>query len=233
MKPRPPHGIVRSVGGPTEQPDKRLTILLAAEKLFALNGYHGVSIRDISAEAGVPLALVGYYFGAKHELYHAIFESWHPMIQQRLSGLAAVIAGADKSDRLDRILDAFIGPVLALHQHPDGRYYALMAARDLAAPSPEAEQVHREFFDPMAHAFIDALCNLHPSATRGQVAWCYQFMLGALLHFMTDQRVERLSGGENRAADPTAQATLLNFVAAGFRAVLDKPAAAPSKRRTR
>jgi hypothetical protein len=58
-------------------------------------------------------------------------------------------------------------------------------------------------------------------------------MLGALLHFMTDQRVERLSGGENRAADPAAQATLLNFVTAGFRAVLDKPTTAPSKRRTR
>jgi AcrR family transcriptional regulator len=233
MKPRPSHGIVRTVGGTSEPPDKRLTILLAAEKLFALNGFHGVSIRDIATEAGVPLALVGYYFGAKHELYHAIFESWHPMIQQRLSGLAAAIADADQADRLERILDAFIGPVLALHQHPDGRYYALMAARDLAAPSPEADRVHREFFDPMASAFIDALCSLHPAATRGQVAWCYQFMLGALLHFMTDQRVERLSGGENRAADPAAQVTLLNFVAAGFRAVLDKPTTAPSKRRTR
>ena len=71
MKPRAPHGIVRSVCGPSDQPDKPLTILLAAEKLFALNGFHGVSIRDIATEAGVPLALVGYYFGAKHELYHA------------------------------------------------------------------------------------------------------------------------------------------------------------------
>jgi AcrR family transcriptional regulator len=134
MKPRAPHGIVRSVGGPSDQPDKRLTILLAAEKLFALHGFHGVSIRDIATEAGVPLALVGYYFGAKHELYHAIFESWHPMIQQRLSSLAAVIADGDEAGRLERILDAFIGPVLALHRHADGRYYALMAARDLRRP---------------------------------------------------------------------------------------------------
>lgn len=232
MKARPAHGIVRTVGAPKEAPDKRLTILLAAEKLFALNGYHGVSIRDIATEAGVPLALVGYYFGAKHELYQAIFESWRPMIEKRLDGLAQALAEAGGADRLERLLTAFIAPVLELHQHPDGRYYALMAARDLAAPSPEADRIHREFFDPMAHAFIDALCRLHPGASRGQVAWCYQFLLGALLHFMTDQRVERLSHGENRAADPAAQATLITFVTAGFRAVLGAPAAA-AKRRTR
>jgi len=220
---RAAHDIVRSVGASSEPLDRRVAILLAAEKLFAQHGYHGVSIRDIAAEAGVPLALVGYYFGAKHELYHAIFESWSPMIKGRLDGLAVAVADADAPDRLERILDAFVSPVLALHQHPDGRYYALMAARDLAAPTPEADRVHHEFFDPMAHAFIDALCGIHPSATRGQVAWCYQFMLGALLHFMTDQRVERLSRGENIAADPAAKGTLLCFIAAGFRAVLDAP----------
>ncbi len=205
------------------QPDRRLNILLAAEKLFAQRGYHGVSIRDIATEAGVPLALVGYHFGAKHELYHAIFESWQPMIQSRLQSLHEAVAAAPKAQRLNRILQAFIAPVLALGQHAEGRWYALMAARDLAAPTAEADAAQREFFDPMAHAFIDALCSVSPGATRGQVAWCYQFMLGALLHHMTDQRVERLSGGENTAADPEAQAQLLAFIAAGFRAVLGMP----------
>lgn len=206
-----------------EQPDRRLNILLAAEKLFALHGYHGVSIRDIAAEAAVPLALVGYYYGAKHELYHAIFESWRPMIAERLSQLEAAVAGEPAAGRLERMLEAFVGPVLALHQHPEGQYYALMAARDLAAPTPESDRAQREFFDPMAHAFIDALMRTHPGASRGQVAWCYQFMLGSMLHFMSDQRVERLSKGENKAADPAARATLLAFIAAGTRAVLSKP----------
>jgi len=50
-------------------PNRRRSILLAAERLFASKGFHGVSIRDIADEAGVPLALVGYYFGPKAELY--------------------------------------------------------------------------------------------------------------------------------------------------------------------
>ena len=216
----PVRGLPPDASDRAELPDRRLNILLAAEKLFALRGYHGVSIRDIAAEAGVPLALVGYHYGAKHELYHAIFESWSPMIAGRLSSLAAAVADTQAPARLERIVDAFVSPVLALHQHPDGRYYALMAARDLAVPTPEADRAQREFFDPMAHAFIDELCALSPGATRGQVAWCYQFMLGALLHFLTDRRVERLSGGENHATDPAAKGLLLNFIAGGFRAVL-------------
>ena len=211
-----------------QQPDRRLNILLAAEQLFAQHGYHGVSIRDIAAQAEVPLALVGYYYGAKHELYRAIFESWSPMIERRLHSLDAAVASTPARARLERILEAFVGPVMDLHRHAEGRYYAVMAARDLAAPSPEADQIQREFFDPMAHAFIDALLRIHPNATRGQVAWCYQFMLGALLHFLIDQRVERLSHGENLPADPVAKPVLLAFIAAGFKGVLAEPVVPPS-----
>jgi AcrR family transcriptional regulator len=205
------------------QPDRRTNILLAAEKLFALRGFHAVSIRDIAAEAGVPLALVGYYYGAKHELYHAIFESWSPAIAGRLEALRIAVADPDPESRLMRILDSFASPLIALHQHPEGQYYALMAARDLAVPTPESERANVEFFDPLAHAFIDALMTTVPGVSRGRVAWCYQFMLGALLHFLVDNRVERLSKGENRAADPAAKAELFAFLAGGFRAVAGEP----------
>ncbi len=208
-------------GAAAEPPVNRaLAILLAAEKLFGERGYHAVSIRDIATEAGVPLALVAYYYGAKHELYHAIFESWQPAIEQRLARLNAAMAHKAAPNALEQVIEAFVAPVLALHADPQGRHYARMAARDLAAPTPEADRAHREFFDPMAHAFIDALHTLFKRRTRGDVAWCYQFMLGALLHFLSDVRVESLSRGENRAADPARKDTLVRFVAAGFRAVL-------------
>ncbi|MFP5444603.1 MAG: TetR family transcriptional regulator, partial [Betaproteobacteria bacterium] len=50
-------------------PNRQANILQAAERLFATRGFHGVSIRDIADEAGVPLALVGYYYGPKLSLY--------------------------------------------------------------------------------------------------------------------------------------------------------------------
>lgn len=211
-------------------PNRRRDILLAAEKLFAQRGYHAVSIRDIAAEAGVPLALVGYHYGAKHELYHAIFESWRPSIERRCTLLAQAIADPVTADALDRVIEAFIGPLVTMHGDPEGRHFAAMAARDLAAPTHESERAQRETFDPMAHAFIDALQHLFPRRSRADVAWCYQFMLGAVLHFLSDVRVERLSRGSARAADPARQGMLVAFVAAGFHAVLGNTMQEPTRK---
>ena len=201
------------------RPDRKHAILLAAEKLFAQDGYHAVSIRQIAEEAGVPLALVGYYYGPKHELFHAIFAHWNSTIEQRLAELAAARAGTTRN-RLAVIIEAFIGPVLRMRASPEGEYYALLVARELYHASTETDRVLRAYFDPMAHAFIDALHEIAPDTTRGHVAWCYQFALGALLHHLSDARVERLSRGQNIAGDPAAAALLARFIEGGLRVAL-------------
>ena len=201
------------------RPDRKHAILLAAEKLFAQDGYHAVSIRQIAEEAGVPLALVGYYYGPKHELFHAIFAHWNSTIEERLAALAAARAGTTRN-RLAVIIEAFIGPVLRMRATPEGEYYALLLARELYHASTETDRVLRDYFDPMAHAFIDALHEITPDTTRGHVAWCYQFALGALLHHLSDARVERLSRGQNIAGDPAAAALLARFIEGGLRIAL-------------
>lgn len=201
------------------RPDRRAAILLAAEKLFALRGYHAVSIRDIADEAGVPSALVGYYFGPKDALFHAIVMHWQGTVDQRLAGLRAALH-APPARRLRALMQAFVQPVVTLRASAEGEYYALLVARELSHRRPESDRALAELFDPMAHAFIDALQQVLPGATRGQAAWCYQFALGALLHHISDDRVERLSRGENRRGDPAAAPMLLDFIVGGIRAAL-------------
>jgi AcrR family transcriptional regulator len=200
------------------RPDRRLAILLAAERLFAQRGYHAVTIRQIADEAGVPLALVGYYHGQKHELFEAIFAHWHPTIDERLASLQLAVAAGGRN-LLRRIVEAFVEPVLRLRASAEGESYALLVARELAYASPEADAVLRTRFDPMAHAFIDALQAALPGATRAQAAWGYQFALGALLHHLSDYRVERLSRGEARANAPEAAALLVEFIVGGLLAL--------------
>jgi AcrR family transcriptional regulator len=204
------------------KPDRRQNILLAAEKLFAKYGFHAVSIRDIADEAGVPLALVGYHFGNKQQLYHAIFEHWSGMIQERIEALEQVMATDQPvADRLTPLVEAFIAPVVRLRASPEGEYYALLMTRGLTLQSEEEDRIIREFFDPLAQAFIGAFHTVlgeeFPGITRAQVAWCYQFGLGALLHYVSDLRVHRLSGGENRPSDPAAMPQLIAFIAQGIR----------------
>lgn len=213
------------------RPDRKAAILLASEKLFAQHGYHAVTIRQIAEEAGVPLALVGYYFGPKHALFHAIFEHWNQTIEERLAALAAVPRAGPPDVQLRGIVEAFIAPVLKLRASAEGEYYALLVARELYNAIDEADRVLRDYFDPLAIAFIEALQEALPHATRGEVAWCYQFALGALLHHLSDTRVQRLSRGDNVPCDPQAQPLLLNFIVGGIRAALPVPAPTKTRRR--
>lgn len=59
-----------NVSGKTgETADK---IIQAAIRLFADKGYDGVSIKEISRQAGTNSALISYYFGGKAQLYQAV-----------------------------------------------------------------------------------------------------------------------------------------------------------------
>jgi len=217
-----------------ERPDRKHAILLAAERLFAQDGYHAVSLRQIADEAGVPLALVSYYYGQKHELFEAIFDHWAGTIEQRLAGLRDAMQVPERQ-RLPQVVRAFVEPVLRMRASAEGEFYALLVARELYLANEVTDHVLRSYFDPLAHAFIDAFQELLPHASRAKVAWCYQFMLGALMHHLSDNRIERLSHGQGRIADPAAHPLLVDFIVGGIRAALPRPsplARTTTRRRT-
>ena len=199
------------------EPNRKDDILIAAERLFAERGNHGVSIRDIADAAGVQLALVGYYYGPKQALYQEIFRQRSAYVEERLRRLGEAAEGS-KRDRLERIVNAFVMPALAAAADPLRAPFLRLLARGINDPLPEDEAPIRELFDPLAHAFIEALAAGVPGCSRAQAAWCYQFGLGALMHHIVDRRVERLSLGECTAGDfKTTGPMLVRFIASGMR----------------
>jgi AcrR family transcriptional regulator len=63
-----------SKGRPGRRPgpsSTRSEILVSARTLFASRGYHGTTVRDIAADAGVNAALVHHYFGSKEQVFVA------------------------------------------------------------------------------------------------------------------------------------------------------------------
>jgi AcrR family transcriptional regulator len=209
----------KSAAGQEAAPNRKQDILLAAERLFAQRGFHGVSIRDIADEAGVQLALIGYYYGPKVSLYHEIYRQRSGYIQERLNALAEAQRSTPKARLLEEIIKAFVLPVLHVAEDPNGRNFLHLIGRGITERLEEDEPIVSELFDPLANAFIDAMCAALPEATRGQVAWCYQFALGALLHHVIDVRVERLSQGQNRAGDGASAGPLLvKLLTKGIRA---------------
>ena len=195
---------------------RRNGILQAAERLFAEHGYHGVSIRDIAVAAGVPLALVGYYFGPKAQLYQTIFRERAGYIAERLRILAEARRNAPPERLLEEIAKAFVLPVLDLAATPDGRVFLRLLARGMNEQLAEDQPVIRELFDPLANAFIDAIAAAQPGVRRETAAWSYQFALGALLLHVTDERIPRLSPGSARQRN-RARDLLVRFTAEGIR----------------
>lgn len=52
---------------------KQLQIINVAERLFAMKGFAGTSVRDIAQEADVNVSMISYYFGSKEKLIEALF----------------------------------------------------------------------------------------------------------------------------------------------------------------
>src|SRR5262245_63822410 len=66
----------------------RNKILDAAERLFAEHGYTAVSMRSITAAAGVNVAAIHFHFASKEALFEAIFNRRvQPINAARLVGL--------------------------------------------------------------------------------------------------------------------------------------------------
>jgi AcrR family transcriptional regulator len=94
--------------------DKRRTILDAAVRVFARQGFHTCRVSDIADEAGVAYGLVYHYFKSKEEILDTLFlERWDVML--------AAIAEADASQRTPREkLYAIAGFIIDSYRHdPD------------------------------------------------------------------------------------------------------------------
>jgi TetR/AcrR family transcriptional regulator len=55
-----------------DKKDLRNSILFTATRLFAERGLNGVSIRELSTDAGVSISMISYYFGGKEGLYSSV-----------------------------------------------------------------------------------------------------------------------------------------------------------------
>ena len=53
--------------------EKQIHILDVAEKLIAKKGFEGTSIRDISSEAQINVAMISYYFGSKEKMMSYLY----------------------------------------------------------------------------------------------------------------------------------------------------------------
>ena len=107
-------------------------ILTAAEELFALHGFAGTSLRQVTSVADVNIAAVNYHFGSKENLVNEVFRRrMDEMSSARLAQLAR--ASSAQPGDLRAVLAAFVEPALALaHEKNNGGAFVRVIARAYA-----------------------------------------------------------------------------------------------------
>lgn len=195
----------------------RQRILDTAERLFADQGFHATTLRQITRDAGVNLAAVNYHHGSKDSLILAVFQRrLDDLNSERLARLEAVLNESDPP-HLEEVMEAFIYPALLLSTPSagdGGRFMRLL----MRAWAENATQLHRTIARQYSHvmrAFADAVSRAlgtSPDNLREQL----DFLIGALTYAMAETRDEN-------QVEATARA-LIRFGCAGLR---DSALAAP------
>lgn len=195
--------------------ESRQKILDAAERVFAKGGFDGATVRDIAAEAGVPVGLVHHHGGGKEALFAEV-------VARRAGALSDLRRAALEAARakgpldLDAVLRAFIAPYFerARDGGPQWLAYARLVA--LVSADPKLNALSAEHFDPTAQVFIAEMARLFPQARRAELAECFVYMVSCMLALLTSRfRIATLGGDEGGEMEG-----LIRFCTAGIEARL-------------
>jgi AcrR family transcriptional regulator len=198
----------------------KAAVFNAAERLFALHGFQNVSVRDITAEAGVNLASVNYHFGSKDALLFEIFRRrTSELNRERARLLHEANARHDGKPPVREILEAYFAPPLRWGAPENERRISVQfIIRARSEGTADMREVLRNDVSHLAR-FADALMAARPDLPKEDVYWRLHFCLG-LVHnnrFAEFDRLHHLSGGLTREADVEGLLQrMLDFAEAGF-----------------
>jgi AcrR family transcriptional regulator len=206
--------------------ETRSRILDFAEKLFAAQGFHGTSLREVALAADLRQSLVQYHFKSKFELFRAVYERRAlPINHDRMTRLADIEAKAARGNPLDpeEIVRAFVEStvVTARDRKSGGEPYAEIVAQIINDPQDHARKVSREFMDVVAKNTLRVLRAALPDIASDELVWCYVFSIGAMVSAIARTgRVRLLSEGECDPDDVERILSLLvPFITGGMDAV--------------
>jgi AcrR family transcriptional regulator len=201
-------------------------ILDAAEYLFSMKGFNGVTLRDVAQEVGIHTTLLHYYFKDKHNLFEAVFKRRASITcNRRMAALEQYEAAAGDHPTVEGALHAFLDTDLDLYIGGGESWmnYGAFCAR--VSNSREGAAMLVAHFDPVVLKLVSILKRALPHYSEEDIFWGYDFVTGALMHTLARTgRIDHLSGGVCRCEDfPAIRERLAKFMAAGFLGLRGSP----------
>ncbi|MFZ0788918.1 MAG: CerR family C-terminal domain-containing protein [Chromatiaceae bacterium] len=136
-------------------PETRQRIIETSLRLFAEHGFKGVSVRDISAAAGVNVASVSYHFGSKQGLYRTLFEvvldEDQGSFAEQMGNVGRLLgrAGGDRALLAAAVEGLVAGIVGRIATYEHSHSFSVLLARELALPGDLFELIYRRRAEPL------------------------------------------------------------------------------------
>jgi AcrR family transcriptional regulator len=205
-------------------PPKKTTaqrILDAAEELFADRAFDAVSVRDITARAGVRLNLLAYYFKTKQALFEKVIDRRLAILNRRRHEVLHQLLARSSPPSVEDLLAAFIKPYLELAGQGDPGWVNYTR---LIAQLCQADQYSPLMEDHMSETlsrFLDAFSLALPGVDRSVIRRGFYYAIALMVaSFSGVARIDgllkaRISGEQLEAA----YRPLLTYTVAGINAV--------------
>lgn len=92
--------------------EKQINILDVAEKLIAQKGFEGTSVRDISAQANINVAMISYYFGSKEKMMVSLYQYRVQKTRETFSEFTQTIKDGKPEMQLKEIINFIVKQLL-------------------------------------------------------------------------------------------------------------------------
>lgn len=201
----------------------RERILDVAERLFASQSFAAVSVRQLTAEAGVNLAAINYYFGSKSGLLKAVFLRRAVVLnRERLAQMHQALAThqGDGPPPLEPLLRALLEPPLRWLFDPN-RGLGVFVQFLVRCQLEEEPDLKALFYEDVEHLrrFVPAFAQALPGLSESEIYWRLHHALGAMHYTLTHlERLRILSKDQCDINDPDQVIDhLIQFCLGGFK----------------
>jgi len=199
----------------------------SAIHIFSKTSYEGASLRDIAAQAGVPLSTIHMYFGSKYELYTAVErKAWDEVDNERSTYLNALLAKyGDRPAPLAELIYGLALPIVrrALGQSEHDRERIFLIRSRVSHRMPGHPVNLLDVADRAMVHWIDAMAAACPTLARTDVVWAFSFVVGAIYSWqLVDHRYDRLLGPDIERTVAGITGDIVAFGCAGVQAMIDR-----------